>query len=216
MHSCILKGITTALLVTILTLCAGIAAGALGFSGLNISGLVDIGLLLSCLIGGYRAAAGSGEWLAGGITGAGYVAVGTLLLALFFPIRVWGFIQVLGEGALIGGVAGAFGAGGAKKRKAGSGSGGRINNYRPDFAGGYGRGSGSESNSSFAWDTDESFSRQDHEEISAQRFDSNQETIPAETIAENPLFNSGEEWSWDDEQMDSESKRNKDERPWWE
>ena len=94
MHSCILKGITTALLVTILTLCAGIAAGALGFSGLNISGLVDIGLLLSCLIGGYRAGAGSGEWLSGGITGAGYVAVGTLLLALFFPIRVWGFIQV--------------------------------------------------------------------------------------------------------------------------
>ena len=114
MGSSILRGITTALLVTILTLFAGIVWGVMDLGGLSISRLLDIGLLASCLVGGYRTAKESGEWLLGGIVGAGYVTVGTLLLALFLPIRGWGFIQILAEGAIIGLVAGAIGAGGAK------------------------------------------------------------------------------------------------------
>lgn len=111
MGSYVLRGITTALLVTVLTLFAGIIWGAMGLGGLSISQLVDIGLLASCLVGGYRTAKESQEWFMGGVTGAGYVIVGTLLLALFLPIRGFGFIQVLFEGTLIGLVAGAFGAG---------------------------------------------------------------------------------------------------------
>lgn len=115
MGSSVLKGITTALLVTVLTLFAGIAWGATGFGGLSVSKLVDIGLLVSCLIGGYRAGKESGQFLLGGITGAGYVIVGTILLALFLPIQGWGFLQILAEGSVIGLIAGAMGAGGPKR-----------------------------------------------------------------------------------------------------
>ncbi|KLU64282.1 hypothetical protein DEAC_c37120 [Desulfosporosinus acididurans] len=136
MLSCVLKGITTALMVTLLTLLAGMLWGAMGLGGLSVSSLVDIGLLASCLVGGYRTSRESGEWIMGGITGFGYVTVGTLLLALFLPIRVWGFIQVLGEGAILGIIAGAFGAGGSKGSVRGSWGGGKANtNYRPHYAG---------------------------------------------------------------------------------
>jgi len=114
MGSYILRGITTALLVTVLTLFAGIVWGIMDLGGLSISLLLDIGLLASCIVGGYWTARESGEWLLGGIVGAGYVSVGTLLLALFLPVRGWGFIQVLAEGVIIGLVAGAIGAGGSK------------------------------------------------------------------------------------------------------
>ena len=114
MGSSILKGITTALLVTVVTLFAGIVWVVMHLGGLTISQLLDIGLLASCLVGGYRTAKESGEWLLGGIVGAGYVSLGTLLLSLFLPVQGWGFIQVLAEGAVIGLVAGAIGAGGAK------------------------------------------------------------------------------------------------------
>ena len=134
MGSSILRGITTALLVTVLTLFAGIVWGIMDLGGLSISRLLDIGLLASCLVGGYRTAKESGEWLLGGIVGAGYVTVGTLLLALFLPVRGWGFIQVLAEGAIIGLVAGAIGAGGAK----GSGMkawSGKRSQFTPSYAG---------------------------------------------------------------------------------
>lgn len=111
MGSYVLRGVTTALFVTALTLIAGILWSAMGLGGLSISQLVDIGLLASCLAGGYRTAKESREWFMGGVAGAGYVLVGTLLLALFLPIRGLGFIQVLVEGTIIGLVAGAFGAG---------------------------------------------------------------------------------------------------------
>jgi len=114
MGAIILRGITTALLVTVLTLFAGIAWGVVGLGSLSISLLLDIGLLASCLVGGFRSAKESGEWLIGGIVGAGYVTVGTLLLAIFLPISGLGFIQILAEGIIIGLVAGAVGAGGAK------------------------------------------------------------------------------------------------------
>lgn len=111
MGSYVLRGITTALLVTVLTLFVGILWGAMGLGGLSNSQLLDIGLLVSCLVGGYRTAKESNVWFMGGVAGAGYVIVGTLLLALFLPIRGLGFIQVLAEGTFIGLVAGAFGAG---------------------------------------------------------------------------------------------------------
>ena len=114
MGSSILKGITTALLVTVLTLFAGMLWSFMNLGGLSMSRLLDIGLLASCLIGGYQTAKESGEWLAGGIVGAGYVTVGTLLLTFFLPVQGWGFIQVLAEGTIIGLVAGAVGTGGAK------------------------------------------------------------------------------------------------------
>jgi hypothetical protein len=165
MPSNILRGITTALLVTVITLFAGMVWGAMGFGGLSTSGLLDIGLMVSCIIGGFRTAKETGEWLTGGITGIGYVAVGTLLLALFLPIRTWGFIQVMGEGAIIGLVAGAFGAGGAAGRPTASRTGRRLQtNYRPYYAG-YGN-EDREVNSDSHWNFDDDNSnRQEQEQV---------------------------------------------------
>lgn len=151
MGSFILRGITTALLVTVLTLFAGIVWGVMDLGGLSISRLLDIGLLASCLVGGYRTAKGSGEWLLGGIVGAGYVTVGTLLLALFLPVRGWGFIQVLAEGAIIGLVAGAVGAGGAKGTRMSAWS-GKRSQFTPSYAG-YETNDGV--SSKFDWDKEE-------------------------------------------------------------
>jgi hypothetical protein len=159
MLSNILRGITTALLVTVITLFAGMVWGAMGFGGLSTSGLLDIGLMISCIIGGFRTAKETGEWVTGGITGAGYVAVGTLLLALFLPIRTWGFIQVMGEGTVIGLVAGAFGAGGAARRPTVSRTGRRFQtNYQPYYAG-YGN-EDQEVNSDSHWNFDDDNSNQ--------------------------------------------------------
>lgn len=159
MGTYLLRGITTALLVTVLTLFAGIVWGGMGLGGLSISRLLDIGLLASCLVGGYRTAKESGKWWMGGVTGAGYVTVGTLLLALFLPVRGWGFIQVLAEGAIIGLVAGAVraggagGAGGAKGVVAGAWQGRRSQSYfKPSYAG---YGADDRVSSEFDWDTEE-------------------------------------------------------------
>ena len=109
MGTAILRGISLALLVTILTLLAGILWTAMGMSGLSLTRLIDIGLLLSCLAGGYRSGKESGLWLVGGLAGAGYVALGVALLALFLPVNGWGTLQVLGEGTFVGLIAGAVG-----------------------------------------------------------------------------------------------------------
>jgi hypothetical protein len=111
MGSSVLKGISTALLITVLTLFAGIVWDAGGPGGLSVSLLVDIGLMASCLVGGFRTGKESGQWLLGGVVGAGYVTVGSILLALFLPVQGWGYIKVLVEGVIIGLVAGAVGAG---------------------------------------------------------------------------------------------------------
>ncbi|MBC2721325.1 hypothetical protein [Desulfosporosinus sp.] len=152
MGSYVLRGISTALLVTVVTLFAGIFGRAMGLGGLSVSQLLDIGLLASCLIGGYRTAKESKEWFMGGVTGAGYVIVGTLLLALFLPIRGLGFIQVLIEGTLIGLVAGAFGAG--KRDVVPSGWTGRPSRsaYTPSYVG-YDR--DDQFSSNFKWDSEE-------------------------------------------------------------
>lgn len=135
MGSYVLRGITTALLVTVLTLFGGIVWSSMDLGGVSISQLLDIGLLASCLIGGYRTAKESGLWLMGGVTGAGYVTVGTLLLALFLPIQGWGFIQVLAEGVLIGLIAGAFGAGTKPSAKSPRNSSQSQTHFRPSYAG---------------------------------------------------------------------------------
>jgi len=111
MGTAILRGISTALLVTVLTLLAGMLWIGMGMGGLSVYSLVDIGLVSSCLIGGYRTGKESGHWILGGIAGAGYVSVSAVLLALFLPLSSWGVVQVLGEGTLLGMIAGAFGAG---------------------------------------------------------------------------------------------------------
>lgn len=136
MGSSVLRGISTALLVTVLTLFAGIVWGAVGLGGLSVSLLVDIGLLASCLVGGYRTGKESGQWFMGGATGAGYVTLGTILLALFLPIQSLGFIRVLIEGAIIGLVAGAAGAGGMNGKVLGAAwQGGRSRlHFEPSYA----------------------------------------------------------------------------------
>lgn len=151
MGSFILRGITTALLVTVLTLFAGIVWGVMHLGGLSIYRLLDIGLVASCLVGGYRTAKESGEWWLGGIVGVGYVTVGTLLLALFLPVRGWGFIQVLAEGAIIGLVAGAVGVGGTKGRRMSAWS-GKRSQVTPSYAG-YETNDGV--SSKFDWDKEE-------------------------------------------------------------
>lgn len=113
MGTIILRGISSALVATVLTILAGMIWNVMGFGGLSVSNLVDIGLAVSCLFGGFRAGRESGQWFLGGVTGAGYVIVGVLLLALFAPVRTLGVFQVLAEGALLGSIAGAFAAGGA-------------------------------------------------------------------------------------------------------
>lgn len=155
MGSSILRGITTALLVTVLTLFAGIVWSVMNLGDLSISRLLDIGLLASCLVGGYRTAKESGEWWLGGIVGAGYVTVGTLLLALFLPVRGWGFIQVFAEGAIIGLVAGAFGAGGTKGAGISAWS-GKRSQVTPSYAG-YETNDGL--SSKFHWDKEEEFEK---------------------------------------------------------
>lgn len=182
MGSFILRGITTALFVTVLTLFVGILWSAVGFGGLSVSRLLDIGLLLSCLVGGYRAAKESGVWLLGGVTGAGYVIVGTLLLALFLPIRGLGFIQVLVEGALIGLVAGAFGAG--KKAEVGSSWATRAARtshpyFNPSYAG---YNTDDRVSSEFEWDTEDEWK----DDLSANQ-----------GAQKNPHENVDIEWPWD-------------------
>ncbi|MHB1654016.1 MAG: TIGR04086 family membrane protein [Desulfitobacteriaceae bacterium] len=138
MGTVILRGISSSLLVTVLTLLGGMLWNAMGLGGISVSELLDIGLMLSCLVGGYQTGRGSGIWILGGLTGAGYVAVGAMLLALFLPLRSWGVLEVILEGGVLGLIAGAFGAGGMR----GMASSGRI---RPLYA----------SRGNFSEDTDE-------------------------------------------------------------
>ena len=162
MGSFILRGITTALLVTVLTLFGGIIWDTMGLGGLSVSKLLDIGLLASCLVGGYRTAKESGVWFMGGVTGAGYVIVGTLLLALFLPIRGWGFVQVLGEGALIGLLAGAFGAG-TKGAVARAGTARKSQSFfRPSYVG---YDTNDFASSEFDWENESSIPIDDSREI---------------------------------------------------
>ena len=189
----ILRGITTALLVTVLTLFAGIAWGVMGLGSLSISTLLDIGLLLSCFIGGYRTAKESGEWLTGGIVGAGYVTVGTLLLALFLPIRGLGFIQVLAEGAIIGLVAGAVGVGGGK----GTGT-SAWSSKRPQFTPSY---PGYETNNSlgskFNWDQEEELKEWKEAPISNWIESSEGDLKGTHGVRRDSEKSPDVQWSWD-------------------
>ncbi|MDD2233841.1 MAG: TIGR04086 family membrane protein [Desulfitobacteriaceae bacterium] len=109
MGRAVLQGICTALLVTVLTLIAGIIWTSSGIGIVSISRIVDIGLLASCLMGGFRTGRQTNLWFTGTLVGIGYVIIGSMLLALFTPLRGTGFLQVLLTGALLGSVAGAFG-----------------------------------------------------------------------------------------------------------
>lgn len=122
MGNSILRGMSTALLVTVITLLAGMFWTAMGLGGLTMSTLVDIGLIASCVTAGYKAGKVSGQWILGGVSALGYVILCIMLLSLFIKVSGWGAIQVLGEGGLIGILAGAFGAGSATggNRPAGS------------------------------------------------------------------------------------------------
>lgn len=110
MGNSILRGISAALIVTVITLIAGMFWTAMGLGGLTMSSLVDIGLLASCVTAGFRAGKDSGQWILGGLAGLGYVALCIILVALFLEVSGWGAIQVFAEGGLIGGLAGALGA----------------------------------------------------------------------------------------------------------
>lgn len=138
MGSYVLRGVTTALLTTVVTLLAGVLWTFIGFEWMGVSRVLDIGLVISCFLGGYRTAKESNVWFMGGVTAAGYVIVGTLLLALFLPIRGFGFLQVLIEGVFLGLIAGAVGSG---KRRSASGVrnrrlGGYFSTaYTPSYAG---------------------------------------------------------------------------------
>jgi hypothetical protein len=116
MGRAVLQGISTALLVTALTLIGGIIWTSSGIGVVSISRIVDIGLLASCLTGGYRTGKQTNYWFLGTLVGIGYVTIGSMLLALFTPIRGTGFLQVLLIGALLGSVAGAFGTGSAYRK----------------------------------------------------------------------------------------------------
>lgn len=111
MGTSILKGITTGLLVTVLTLLAVLVTTLAGFEKNTIAFLVDFGLLLSCLAAGYRASRNSGRILPAGLASGGYAVVGVLLLALYFPIDTLGAVKIISEGTGLGLLAGVLGAG---------------------------------------------------------------------------------------------------------
>jgi putative membrane protein (TIGR04086 family) len=117
MGNSILKGISAALLVTVLTLLAGMLWTSLELGGLSMSTLVDIGLIASCVAAGYRAGKESGQWILGGVASLGYVALCIILMALFLEVSSWGIIQVLAEGGLIGILSGALGAAGTSTKR---------------------------------------------------------------------------------------------------
>lgn len=194
----VLKGITTALLVTVLTLFAGIVWGVMGLGGLSVSRLLDIGLLASCLIGGYRTAKESGVWLLGGVTGAGYVTVGTLLLALFLPIRGLGFVQILAEGVILGLVAGAIGAGGTKGVIAGTRWGRGSNTHYAPVYGGYGSDT-DDQDGKFEWDIEEKSQVVENEPISNWSDSSEDERPGTRGVKRNLEESQDVEWSWDKE-----------------
>lgn len=213
MGSCVLKGITTALLVTVLTLLAGMIWSAVGLGGLSIANSLDIGLLASCLVGGYRTAKESGVWMLGGVTGAGYVSVGTLLLALFLPIRGLGFVQVLGEGIIIGSVAGAVGAGGQHGAPFAVGQGKRRNPSYRDYTF-----KEDEPAQQFEWDSDEEAAGAE-KEARADWLDSEADEYQESHGAQENQVNKPAakqdsqedvEWSWDKEAKEERTT------PWWE
>lgn len=111
MGTSILKGITTGLLVTVLTLLAVLGTTLAGMDKSIISYIVDFGLLLSCLAAGYRASRNSGRILPAGLASGGYAVVGVLLLALYFPIDTLGAVKIISEGTGLGLLAGVLGAG---------------------------------------------------------------------------------------------------------
>lgn len=107
----ILRGISVALLMTILILLGGLLWTAANLGSGNMSLLVDAGVVVSCLTGGFWAGKETKQWAAGAAAGAGYVLIGVLILALFLPVNGTGMLEVLLEGGAIGLVGGALGAG---------------------------------------------------------------------------------------------------------
>ncbi len=130
MSTSILKGITTGLLITILTLLVVLGATLSGFENTVISYIVDFGLLLSCLAAGYRASRSSGRILPAGIASGGYALVGVALLALYFPIELLGSAKIISQGTGLGLLAGVLGAGILSS----------DSNYDPNVTGYYPRG----------------------------------------------------------------------------
>lgn len=117
MGNIILRGISSALVVTVLTLLAGMLWSTMGYGGLNPSNFVDFGVIVSCAVAGYRSGKESGVWMWGGLAALGYVSLSIILVALFLPIRGWGVLQILAEGGIIGLLTGALGTGGALARR---------------------------------------------------------------------------------------------------
>ncbi|ADY56769.1 hypothetical protein Sgly_2484 [Syntrophobotulus glycolicus DSM 8271] len=121
MSKSILKGITTGLLVTVLTLLAVFSSAVLGFDQDTITYVIDFGLMLSCLSAGYKAARDSGMLIPAALAAASYALIGILLLALFFPINPSGAISVIGECLILGLLSGILGTGIMKKGRLESG-----------------------------------------------------------------------------------------------
>jgi len=111
MGTSILKGVTTGLLMTVLTLLVVLACSVAAVDNKIISYIVDFGLLLSCLAAGYRASRHSERILPAGLAAGGYAIIGVLLLALYFPIDILGAVKIISEGTGLGLLAGLLGAG---------------------------------------------------------------------------------------------------------
>ncbi len=104
----VLRGIRTALLITLFILLGGLAWSALNLGGIKMSLLVDVGVVISCLAGGYRAGKETGQWMLGGAAGIGYVGIGIIILALFLPVNGIGGMEVLAGGGIVGTIGGIF------------------------------------------------------------------------------------------------------------
>lgn len=111
MGTSVLKGITTGLLVTILTLLAVLGTTLAGLEKSVSSSIVDFGLLLSCLASGYHASRSSGRIIPAAFASAGYTLVGIILLALYFPVDRVEAVKIISEGTGLGLLSGILGAG---------------------------------------------------------------------------------------------------------
>lgn len=113
MSRAIFKGLSACLTVTVLIVAVGLLGNMIGFSQINVSNWVDIGLVACCLAGGYVSGKESSLWLLGGVTGGGFIALAAGILSVFLPVNFWGAVQVVCEGTLVGllgGVAGRYGS----------------------------------------------------------------------------------------------------------
>ncbi|MDR2737026.1 MAG: hypothetical protein LBB49_05625 [Gracilibacteraceae bacterium] len=101
MGTSVVKGVTQALIVTILALAAVMVVSWLGAGSQYLLLIIDVGLVLGCIIAGYRAAFVANRVLPGIVAVMAYVFLVLILLSFYFQILPFGALKVLTGAVLI-------------------------------------------------------------------------------------------------------------------